>query len=88
VLKIDRSFVSGLIDGADDLAIVQNVIGLAKALRLTTTAEGIEERGQWTILNQLGCDNGQGYIFSRPKAADDLASLLDAEEAPGSRAAA
>jgi EAL domain-containing protein (putative c-di-GMP-specific phosphodiesterase class I) len=40
------------------------------------------------ILKQLGCDNGQGFIFSRPQAADDLAGLLDEEEAPDSRAAA
>jgi EAL domain-containing protein (putative c-di-GMP-specific phosphodiesterase class I) len=87
VLKIDRSFVSGLIDGEHDLAIVQNVIGLAKALHLTTTAEGIEERGQWMILKQLGCDAGQGFIFSRPQAAEDLADLLNEEDAPDQRAA-
>jgi len=82
VLKIDRSFVSGLIDGRHDLAIVQNVIGLAKALGLTTTAEGIEERSQWMILKQLGCENGQGFIFSRPLATADVPALLEEEGTP------
>src|SRR5437870_8480492 len=75
VLKIDRAFVSGLAHGEHDSAIVQTVVGLARALGLRTTAEGIEERSQWDRLEQLGCDQGQGFIFSRPlrpDAAEDL----------------
>jgi diguanylate cyclase (GGDEF)-like protein len=84
VLKIDRSFVSGLIQGQHDLAIVQNVIGLAKALGLTTTAEGIEERSQWMILKQLGCENGQGFIFSKALSVGDITDLLVEESAGNS----
>jgi diguanylate cyclase (GGDEF)-like protein/PAS domain S-box-containing protein len=78
-LKIDRSFVSGLGDDPQDAAIVRNVIGLARSLHLTVTAEGIETEDQLTQLRAFGCDNGQGYFFARPMAADaiDAAVSLD-----------
>jgi diguanylate cyclase (GGDEF)-like protein len=76
VLKIDRTFVSGLGDGEHDQAIVETVIGLARALDLRTTAEGIEERSQWERLRQLGCHQGQGFIFSRPLRPEAVADLL------------
>jgi EAL domain-containing protein (putative c-di-GMP-specific phosphodiesterase class I) len=76
VLKIDRAFVSGLVNGEHDAAIVQTVVGLARALGLHTTAEGIEERSQWDRLEQLGCDQGQGFIFSRPLRPEAVGDLL------------
>jgi diguanylate cyclase (GGDEF)-like protein len=76
VLKVDRAFVGGLAQGGHDSAIVQTVVSLAKALGLHTTAEGIEERSQWTMLEKLGCDQGQGFVFSRPLKAFDIEALL------------
>src|SRR5439155_21926804 len=76
VLKIDRAFVGGLAQGGHDSAIVQTVVSLAKALGLHTTAEGIEERSQWTMLEKLGCDQGQGFVFSRPLKPVDAEELL------------
>jgi diguanylate cyclase len=69
VLKIDRSFVAGL-EAADpeaaegSLALVQLVIALAHSLKLGVVAEGVETAGQWAALQQLGCLNAQGYLFS------------------------
>ena len=82
VLKIDRAFVSGLGLDEHDSAIVKTVVGLARALGLHTTAEGIEERSQWTRLQQLGCDQGQGYVFSRPLRPEAVEALLGGSQAP------
>jgi diguanylate cyclase (GGDEF)-like protein len=76
VLKIDRAFVTGLANGGQDSAIVQTVVGLARALGLRTTAEGIEERSQWDRLEQLGCESGQGFIFARPLRPAAVIDLL------------
>jgi diguanylate cyclase (GGDEF)-like protein len=70
VLKIDRSFVSGMMVDPDSVAIVRAVLSLADALGMSTTAEGIESRELATTLATLGCASGQGYFFARPLAAD------------------
>jgi diguanylate cyclase (GGDEF)-like protein/PAS domain S-box-containing protein len=75
-LKIDRSFVDGVGSEADDTVIVQAVIALARALRLSLTAEGIETREQWQQLVALGCDTGQGYLFAKPLDAAALDELF------------
>ena len=77
VLKIDRSFISKL-DGTDgpDLAIVQGVIDIARRLSIETVAEGVECELQARDLRELGCDIGQGFLFSRAMAADRVASFL------------
>jgi EAL domain-containing protein (putative c-di-GMP-specific phosphodiesterase class I) len=77
VLKIDRAFVSGLDHGDHDSAIVQTVVSLARALGLRTTAEGIEEHSQWARLEELGCDQGQGFVFSRPLRPEAVPTFLD-----------
>jgi diguanylate cyclase (GGDEF)-like protein len=74
-IKIDRSFVAG-IEGAADRSIVDAVIGLAHGLGIGVVAEGIETQAQSDRLRDLGCDYGQGYLFSRPVPADRLAALL------------
>ncbi|AWM88069.1 EAL domain-containing protein [Microvirga sp. 17 mud 1-3] len=65
-VKIDRSFVTDLEQDADDEAIVRAIIDLGKSLGIEITAEGVETIGQAQRLRELGCDNGQGYLFSRP----------------------
>ena len=88
VLKIDRAFVSGLGQAEQDSAIVRTVISLAHALGLRTTAEGIEERAQWDHLEQLGCDQGQGFIFSKPLRPETLADEFFPADEPHLRSAA
>jgi predicted signal transduction protein with EAL and GGDEF domain len=76
VLKIDRSFISGLGREREDSAIVAAVIGMAHSLGLTAVGEGIETAEQATELIHLGCDLGQGHHFSRAQPADALPRLL------------
>ena len=69
VLKIDRSFVTGMMRDSDSVAIVRAVLSLADALGMSTTAEGIETVELATTLATLGCSSGQGYYFSKPLAS-------------------
>ncbi|MGI3130719.1 putative bifunctional diguanylate cyclase/phosphodiesterase [Halopseudomonas pachastrellae] len=69
-LKIDKSFVTDLSDNEHNLAIVTAIIQMARSLRLQTTAEGIETSGAKAALANLGCEFGQGYLFSRPMPAN------------------
>lgn len=75
-LKIDQSFVRGLPDDQDDVAIVDTIIGMSHGLGLKLVAEGIEEKEQALFLQQRGCGEGQGYHFARPMPLDDLLALL------------
>lgn len=75
-LKIDRSFVVGMTQSADSLAIVKSVISLAHALRLHVVAEGMETDEQAALLRQLKCDQAQGYLISPPVSAADVPALL------------
>ena len=70
VLKIDKSFVSGMMVDPDAVAIVRAVLSLAEALGMSTTAEGIETVELATTLAALGCASGQGFYFSKPLEAD------------------
>jgi EAL domain-containing protein (putative c-di-GMP-specific phosphodiesterase class I) len=74
-LKIDRSFVEGLERDQQARDFVAAIIGLAKTLRLSCLAEGVESRGQLSILHDLGCELGQGFYFSRPLGPDGFARL-------------
>jgi diguanylate cyclase (GGDEF)-like protein len=76
ILKIDRSFISGLGREREDAAIVAAVIGMAHSLELTAVGEGVETAEQAAELIRLGCDLGQGHYFSRPQPADALPRLL------------
>ena len=75
-LKIDQSFIAGLPDDASDLAIVGAVITIARELKLRVTAEGVETQEQSGILHALGCDEVQGYLYSRPLTAADFLAML------------
>lgn len=75
-LKIDRSFVRDLEVDPDDRAIASTIVSMGRNLRLTVLAEGVETAEQLTLLRNMDCDMAQGYYFSRPLAADDIAELL------------
>jgi diguanylate cyclase (GGDEF)-like protein/PAS domain S-box-containing protein len=66
VLKIDRSFISDLGSNSEDKAIVEAIVNLGHTLGLTTVAEGVESQYEADFLRKLGCDMGQGYLFSKP----------------------
>ncbi|MBD2726060.1 EAL domain-containing protein [Nostoc sp. FACHB-892] len=76
MLKIDRSFVQDVMSNADSAAVTDAIIALAKSLRLKITAEGVETQEQLEYLQMRGCDEGQGFYFSRPVPADIIASML------------
>jgi diguanylate cyclase (GGDEF)-like protein/PAS domain S-box-containing protein len=75
-LKIDRSFIDGLGLEQERTAIVEAVIGMARALSLDAIAEGVESEEQLAELRRLGCDFAQGHLFSRPLAPQKLTALL------------
>jgi EAL domain-containing protein (putative c-di-GMP-specific phosphodiesterase class I) len=75
-LKLDQSFVRDILADPDDLAISGAVIAMARSLRLTPLAEGVETAGQLAALADLGCDLAQGYHFSPAMPADAFARLL------------
>ena len=70
-LKIDRSFVTGMIGDSDKVAIVRAILSLATALGMATTAEGVETSDLADTLAGLGCTTGQGYLYGEPMGADD-----------------
>jgi EAL domain-containing protein (putative c-di-GMP-specific phosphodiesterase class I) len=76
MLKLDKSFVSGLGENPEDTAIVEAVLRLGRALGMETVAEGIETAGQLDGLRDLECELGQGYYFSRPLPAYEATNLL------------
>lgn len=76
ILKIDKSFVQDVTHNTDDAAIVRAISALAKAMRLSVLAEGVETLAQYNFLRHEGCNRVQGYYFSRPVAPDTILALL------------
>lgn len=86
-LKIDRSFVVGMTQSEDSLAIVRSVISLAHSLRLTVIAEGVETDEQLELLRGLNCDEVQGYLLSRPIPPDQVAAFITGWRQPARKSA-
>jgi diguanylate cyclase (GGDEF)-like protein/PAS domain S-box-containing protein len=76
-LKIDRSFVMSLPERAESRAIIRTITNLARSLKLGVVAEGVETPEQLSELLEMGCDYGQGYLFSRPLTAVEAERLLE-----------
>ena len=79
-IKIDRSFIQDLSNGAEPVAIVQAVANLAKCLNMASTAEGVETQQQLELLQSMGCTEMQGYLFSRARPASEIRQFFS--EAP------
>lgn len=75
-LKIDRSFISQIEQDPKGIDIVSAIIGLAKNFKLGVVAEGIETEKDVQILNELGCDMGQGYLFGKPMSIEDAREFI------------
>ncbi|HVI52932.1 MAG TPA: EAL domain-containing protein [Candidatus Sulfotelmatobacter sp.] len=84
-IKIDQSFIRGMAQSAGDDAIVQAVIAIAAKMKLTTIAEGVETRQHLEHLRQLGCDEVQGFYYSKPVPAADAERFLRGEAAASGR---
>ncbi|AGZ43868.1 putative bifunctional diguanylate cyclase/phosphodiesterase [Actinoplanes friuliensis] len=76
ILKIDKAFIDGIATDPDDATLAEAVVHLGQALRLQTVAEGIENADQHTLLSDLGCTYGQGFLFARPAASAEIEALL------------
>jgi diguanylate cyclase (GGDEF)-like protein/PAS domain S-box-containing protein len=75
-LKIDRSFIQGIPDAADDCAIVSAILSMSKQLSHKVVAEGVEKSAQFDFLRSQGCQEVQGYLFSQPLSASEFTDLL------------
>ncbi|WP_370715169.1 putative bifunctional diguanylate cyclase/phosphodiesterase [Sphingomonas sp. IW22] len=86
-IKIDRSFIIGLLNSRGATAIIRSITTLAEALGMETTAEGVENAGQLDILREQGCSHIQGFYFSRPLPESEVVRLLSAQMPDESAAA-
>lgn len=82
-LKIDRSFVTGLPQDANDVAIVEAIMAMARSLGLVTIAEGIETEAQHDFLLRIGCDEGQGYLYAAALPAAAIERMLITRQRQG-----
>lgn len=78
-IKIDQSFVRDMLTDTDGASIVKAIIQLGHSLQLTVIAEGVELDAQLAFLSESGCDEVQGYLYSRPVPAEQFAQLLESE---------
>jgi diguanylate cyclase (GGDEF)-like protein len=76
-LKVDRSFVLGMMESDDDQAIVQSVVELAHTLGCSVVAEGVEDQAALSTLEKMNCDIAQGYFISKPQPADIMEQWLE-----------
>jgi EAL domain-containing protein (putative c-di-GMP-specific phosphodiesterase class I) len=75
-MKIDHCFIQGIDHSQEMRALCRTIVAMARDLKLRTVAEGIETPGELEAVRQIGCDEGQGYLFQRPIPADEFAVLL------------
>src|SRR5579864_2228372 len=81
ILKIDRSFVTDMLNNSESQEIVKTILSLGRNLRMKVVAEGVETREQMSLLKSLGCEFAQGYLFARPLDSAAVARTLVASQA-------
>ena len=79
-IKIDRSFITDMATRSDQVAIIQAVLSIARALGMTVTAEGVETVVQRDFLKALGCDSAQGFLYGKPAPFERAVEILGARE--------
>jgi len=84
-LKVDRSFVRGLPDDKEDVAILRAVLALGHSVGMEVVAEGVETESQLTMLKGLGCDRVQGYLLGKPQSAESIGAQLTPAPSPDAR---
>ncbi|MFI9655184.1 EAL domain-containing protein, partial [Guyparkeria sp. GHLCS8-2] len=75
-LKIDKGFLAGVPENRGDATLVRTITTLAHNLGIQVVAEGVEREEQWTLLQELGCEWGQGFYFARPTDEAEISRLL------------
>lgn len=75
-IKIDRSFVAGVVENHEDRAVIKALVDMASALGLRVVAEGVETHEQLAVITELGCDSAQGFLMARPMPPDDLPAWM------------
>jgi len=80
IVKIDRFFINDILTSSQDAAIVQAIIAMAHSMNMKVIAEGIEEAEQFKLLKAMGCDYGQGFLFSRAIIAADFAHMVQSNQ--------
>jgi EAL domain-containing protein (putative c-di-GMP-specific phosphodiesterase class I) len=75
-LKIDKSFVQDVPDDANEVVIVETILGLARQLKRSVVAKGVETERQLAFLRKRGCDEAQGYLIAKPVPAAEFRALL------------
>lgn len=77
IIKLDRSFISAITEEGVDTLLIKNILKLANDLNFEVVAEGIETNEQMTILVDYNCENGQGFLLSRPLTVENVEKLLN-----------
>ena len=80
VVKIDRFFIKDILTGKKDESIVKAMISMAHSMDMKVVAEGIETREQLALLHRMGCDYGQGFLFSPAVPRDEFSGMLKAKK--------
>ena len=83
VVKIDRTFIKDILTSKQDASIVKAVIAMAKSMEMKVIAEGIEEQSQYELLQQMGCDYGQGFLFSPAVKPVEFAAMISGNHLAG-----
>jgi len=82
VLKIDRSFLSGLPDDPASVSLTSTIIAMARNMSMRVIAEGVETAAQWDFLREAGCDCAQGWYIAPPLSAEDFEAWLASRQPP------